>query len=78
MYEQQEYMLAYSLVAACLLLGMLMICIPRPRKTEDISKEQAEKNKKMKERQKAAAKQKKAADKARAKKAKARKKKTKK
>ena len=77
MYEQKEYMLAYSLVAAFVLLGMLLVCIPRPRKTEDISKEQEEKNKKMKARQKAAAKKKKAAEKAKVKKTKARKKKKK-
>ena len=77
MYEQKEYLLAYSLVAAFILLGILLVWIPRPRKTEDISKEEAEKRKKLKARQKAAAKQKKAAGKARAKKTKARKKKKK-
>ncbi len=75
MYEQKEYYLAYGLVAVCLLLGMLMVCIPRPRKSEVIDKEQAAKDKKLKVRQKAAAKKKKAAEKAKGKKAKARKKK---
>ena len=75
MYEQTEYLLAYGLVAACLLLGMLIVCIPRPRKSEVVDKEQAAKDKKNQVRLKAAAKKKKAADKARAKKAKARKKK---
>ena len=78
MYEQKEYLLAYLLVAACLLVGMLMVCIPRPRKTEDISKAEQANNKKLKAKQKAAAKQKKAAEKAKAKKTKAKKKKKKK
>ena len=75
MYEQKEYLLAYGLVAACLLLGMLIVCIPRPRQSEVVDKEQAAKDKKNKARQKAAAKKKKSADRARAKKTKARKKK---
>ena len=75
MYEQKEYLLAYGLVAVCLLLGMLMVCIPRPRQSEVVDKEQAAKDKKNKARQKAAAKKKKSADRARAKKTKARKKK---
>lgn len=75
MYEQKEYLLGYALVAAFLLLGMLLVCVPRPRKSEVVDKEQAAKDKKQKARQKSAAKKKKAADKARAKKTKARKKK---
>jgi len=77
MYAQKEYLLAYCLVAACLLLGMLMVCIPRPRQSEVVDKEQAAKDKKDQARQKAAAKKKKAAEKAKNKKAKARKKKKK-
>jgi hypothetical protein len=34
MYEQTEYALAYSLVAAVILLAILAVCIPRPRKAE--------------------------------------------
>ena len=32
MYERTEYVLAYALVFAFLILGMLVVCIPRPRK----------------------------------------------
>ena len=71
MYEQKEYLLAYLLVFACLILGMLVVCIPRPRKKEFVDKEQAAKDKALKSRQKAAGKKKKKADKAKAKKKKA-------
>ncbi|MDG1873364.1 MAG: hypothetical protein P8J27_05610 [Mariniblastus sp.] len=71
MYEQTEYLYAYLLVFACLLLGMLMVCIPRPRKNVFVDKEQAAKDKALKSRQKIAGKKKKKAEKAKAKKKKA-------
>jgi uncharacterized protein with WD repeat len=71
MYEQKEYLLAYCLIFAFLLLGMLIVCIPRPRKSEFINKEQAAKDKALKKRQKVGAKKKKKAEKAKAKKKKA-------
>lgn len=72
MYEQKEYLLAYGLVAAFLILGMLIVCIPRPRKSEWVEPEQAAKNKALKIRQKKANKKKKKADRLKAKKKKAR------
>ncbi|MEM7785184.1 MAG: hypothetical protein AAF623_17680 [Planctomycetota bacterium] len=53
---QQEYYLAYSLIFAFLILGMLVVCIPRPRKKGFVDPRQAEKDKK----EKAIAKKKKA------------------
>jgi hypothetical protein len=44
MYEQTEYGLAYALVAAVLLLGILAVCIPRPRNRN--LEEEAKKRKK--------------------------------
>ena len=58
MYNQSEYLLAYALVAACIVLGMLVVCVPRPRKKKYMTKEQIakEKAKKANERSKAKAK----------------------
>jgi hypothetical protein len=53
MYEQTEYLLAYGLVAALLLLGVLVVCIPRPRKKGFIDPQQAEKEKRLKIKKKA-------------------------
>ena len=52
MYEQQEYLLAYALVFAFLILGMLVVCIPRPRKKGFINPEQIAKEKRIKQGQK--------------------------
>jgi len=71
MYEQTEYLLAYCLIFAFLILGMLIVCIPRPRKSEFVDKEQAAKDKATKSRLKAGAKKKKKAEKMKAKKKKA-------
>ena len=68
MYEQTEYLLAYALVFAFVILGMLVVCIPRPRKTKFVDPEQAAKDKKLKQRQKIQAKTKKQSDKAQKKK----------
>jgi hypothetical protein len=59
MYEQQEYLLAYAMVFAFLILGMLVVCIPRPRKKGFVDPEQAAKEKRIKLGQKAQAKTKK-------------------
>ncbi len=48
MYEQTEYLLAYLLVFAFLILGMLIVCIPRPRKKEFVDKETEAKQKRLK------------------------------
>jgi hypothetical protein len=48
MYEQQEYLLAYALVFAFLILGMLVVCIPRPRKKGFVEPEEAAKEKRIK------------------------------
>ena len=53
MYEQTEYLYAYGLIAAFLLLGMLVVCIPRPRKKGFIDPQQAEKEKRLKTKKKA-------------------------
>lgn len=75
MYEQKEYLLAYALTFAFVILGFLIVCIPRPRKSEWVDPEQAAKDKALRGRQKIAAKKKKKSDKAKAKKKKARQKK---
>lgn len=80
MYDQKEYFLGYSLVFAFLILGMLVVCIPRPRKSEYLTAEQEAKakQKRLKEKkqaksQKKAAKKKKLKAKSIAKKTKAKK-----
>jgi len=60
---QQEYTLAYSLTFAFLLLGMLVVCIPRPRKSKVMDPKEAAKEKKIRDRDKAKAKRKKIGDK---------------
>ncbi len=55
MYNQSEYMLSYALVAAFVVLGMLVVCIPRPRKKEYLTREQLAKEKKRKANEKAKA-----------------------
>ena len=64
MYEQTEYGLAYGLVTAFLVLGMLLVCVPRPRKKDFPDPVRDAKEKKLKEKQKAAAKARKATAKA--------------
>lgn len=56
MYTQSEYMLSYALVAAFVVLGMLVVCIPRPRKAKYLTKEQLAKEKIRKANDKAKAK----------------------
>ena len=72
MYDQKEYLLAYALVFSFLILGLLLVCIPRPRKSEYVDPETAAKNKAQSQRMKVGAKKKKKANKAKAKKEKAR------
>ena len=38
MYNQSEYLMSYALVAAFVVLGMLVVCIPRPRKAKYLTK----------------------------------------
>jgi hypothetical protein len=45
MYNQSEYLMSYALVAALVVLGMLVVCIPRPRKAKYLTKEQLAKEK---------------------------------
>ena len=71
MYEQTEYLYAYGLIAAFLLLGMLVVCIPRPRKKGFIDLQQAEKEKRLKTKKKAQMKAVKKTQKAKKKRAKA-------
>jgi hypothetical protein len=75
MYTQTEYGLAYGLIFAFLLLGMLVVCIPRPRKKGFVDPAEAAKEKRMSQRQKAQAKSKKKSAKLKKKKMKAAKKK---
>ncbi|MFK7767696.1 MAG: hypothetical protein AB8B55_10785 [Mariniblastus sp.] len=72
MYEQKEYMLAYALVFAFVILGMLVVCVPRPRKSEFVDPEQAAKDKRINQQKKAKAKMKKKSEKTKKKKMKAR------
>ena len=51
-YNQTEYLAAYGLVAAFLILGMLVVCIPRPRAAEHLDKETIEKRKKQRAKEK--------------------------
>ncbi len=62
-YAQEEYTLAYALTFGFLLLGLLVVCIPRPRKSEFVDPVQAEKDKKLKQRDKALARKKKKSNK---------------
>jgi hypothetical protein len=78
MYEQQEYLLAYALVFAFLILGMLVVCIPRPRKKGFVEPGEAAKEKRIKLGQKTQNKTKKQQAKLKKKKAKAHAKKIKK
>lgn len=63
MYEQQEYLLAYGMVFAFLILGMLVVCIPRPRKNDFVIPEEAAKAKRIKQGNKVKNKAKKKTDK---------------
>ena len=51
MFEQTEYTLAYALVSAFVVLGMLVVCIPRPRRSElpDPARDASEKRLKAKQ-----------------------------
>ena len=75
MYTQSEYGTAYAIVFGLLFLGLLVVCIPRPRRKNYLSpdeelklKRAAEKKKKQKKQQKQKAKQQKKKAKAQAKK----------
>lgn len=59
MYDQTEYGLAYGLIFAFLVLGMLVVCIPRPRKKGFVDPAEAAREKRLKQRSKAQAKAKK-------------------
>lgn len=78
MFDQKEYMLAYALTFGLVLLGMLFVCVPRPRKAEKLDPETAEKLKREKQKAKVAAKAKKKKDKIQKKKMKSKAKKKKK
>ncbi len=71
MEEQTEYMLGYALTFALILLGVLVVCIPRPRKSRFLTPEQEAKEKRRNKKRSAQAKKKRAADKAKKQKAKA-------
>ncbi len=57
--EQQEYFLGYALTFAMIFLGMLVVCIPRPRKHRFLTKQEEEKEKQRKARRKQQARRKK-------------------
>lgn len=77
MYEQKEYLLAYALVFAFLILGMLVVCIPRPRKKGFVTREEIAKEKRIKQGQKVKLKSKKKMEKSKKQRAKAHSKKVK-
>ena len=72
--QQSQYMLAYALIFAIVLLGFLVVCVPRPRKPAFRSPEEEKNAKKKLEMDKARSKKKKARDKQNKKRKKARKK----
>ena len=45
MYPQTEYGLAYALIIGLVVLGLLVVCIPRPRKKDIIDPAEAARNK---------------------------------
>lgn len=59
MYEQSEYAMAYALTAGFVVLGMLLVCVPRPRKSDFADPVRDAKAKKLQEKRKATAKAKK-------------------
>ncbi|MEL7497561.1 MAG: hypothetical protein AAFN77_08120 [Planctomycetota bacterium] len=71
MAAQQEYALGYTLAFCMVLLGILVVCIPRPRKAKYLTEKEAEKEKRLLQKKKAASKKKRAAEKAKRKAAKA-------
>jgi len=72
--QQTQYTLAYGLIFAFVMLGFLVVCVPRPRKEVFKSPEDERESKKRAENQKARAKKKKAKDKRNKERKKARKK----
>lgn len=46
MYAQTEYGLAYALIFGLVVLGLLVVCIPRPRKKELFDPKLAKKRRK--------------------------------
>lgn len=74
MADQQEYALGYALTFFLVMLGMLVVCIPRPRKAKFLTEKEAEKEKRLNKKRKASAKKKKSAARAKKKAEKAKKK----
>jgi hypothetical protein len=72
--QQSQYTLAYALVFAVVMLGFLVVCIPRPRKTTYKSEEHEKQARKKADIDKLKAKKKKKRDKENKKRKKARKK----
>ena len=72
--EQTEYFLGYALTFAMILLGTLVVCIPRPRKAKFLTPDEERKQKQRDQKRKAQAKKQKTAKKSQKKKAKAAKK----
>lgn len=68
MFEQTEYLLAYALVFAMLILGMLLVCVPRPRKKGFMDPETIAKEKRLRDKQKLQDKNRRKAEKAKKKK----------
>lgn len=72
MAAQQEYALGYALTFFMMFLGILLVCLPRPRKAKYLTPKEEEKEKRIQQKQKAAAKKKRSAQRARKKAAKER------
>ena len=75
MAAQQEYGLGYALTFCMVMLGVLLVCLPRPRKAKYLTPKEEEKEKRVQQKKKAAAKKKRAVEKAKKKAAKERSKK---
>lgn len=65
MAAQQEYGLGIALTFCMVLLGLLVVCIPRPRKAKYLTEKEAEKEKRILAKRKSNAKKKRSAEKAR-------------
>ena len=72
--EQTEYFLGYSLTFAMILLGLLVVCIPRPRKAKYLTPDEERKQKQRDQKRKSQARKRKAAKKSQKQRAKAAKK----
>lgn len=71
MAQQQEYALGYALAFGLVLLGMLAVCIPRPRKGKFLTEKEAEKENRINKKRKANAKKRRSNEKSKKKAAKA-------